>query len=494
VDAAKKICTCIAIVSICPCSLSAQLESRPNIVLTGVLTHTDNHTYREVPFTVPSGITRLTIEFSYTARDERTTIDLGLFDGERFRGWSGGNKATFTISESDATPSYLPGPVRPGTWKLVLGVPNIREGVHSEFQAHIYFSRADSPLPASPFSAKPVNTTRGWYRGDLHMHTGHSDGSCKSQSGAQVPCPVFKTAEAAVSRGLDFIAITDHNTTSQYDAERELQPYFDRLLLLAGREITTFEGHANVFGPTQFIDFRVGSARVPNTKALLQAVHDLHGLISINHPADPSGEACMGCGWTAQDTDFARIDAIEAVNGGDTDTRISGIPFWEEKLNQGFRLTAVGGSDNHHADVENTPSSIGHPTTVIHAEELSQTAILEGIRSGRVFIDVDGSRDRILDFWAARGSSNVYMGENFNVAQGSTIRFSVHVTHAIGARVEVIEDSHRIDLLADSALKQDEETKTFDWHGDGSRHWFRVNVRSVEGRLLLVGNPVYVNY
>ncbi len=31
-----------------------------------------------------------------------------------FRGWSGGNKRTFTLSASDATPSYLPGPIRCG--------------------------------------------------------------------------------------------------------------------------------------------------------------------------------------------------------------------------------------------------------------------------------------------------------------------------------------------------------------------------------------------
>ena len=38
---------------------------------------------------------------------------------------------------------------------------------------------------------------------------------------------------------------------------RELQPYFDRVLLIPGREMTTFYGHFNIFGVTQFIDFRV---------------------------------------------------------------------------------------------------------------------------------------------------------------------------------------------------------------------------------------------
>lgn len=473
---------------------SAADEPQADLVLTGEITYADNQTYREVPFPVPEGVDRVTVEFSYSGREQRTTIDLGLFDGERFRGWSGGNKKTFTISETDATPSYLPGPIRPGMWKLILGIPNIRRGVRSEFQARVYFSRHNTAVPVSSFSTVPVTTEQGWFRGDLHMHTGHSDGSCKNQSGRDVPCPVFKTAEAAVNRGLDFIAITDHNTISQYDAQRELQPYFDRLLLIAGREITTFQGHANVFGTMQFIDFRLGSAYVPNVNTLLEHVKALHALICLNHPRDPSGEVCMGCGWTAKDIDFNQIQAIEAINGGDSEGQSSGIPFWEMQLNRGFRLTAIGGSDNHHADVIGSLSSIGHPTTVVYAKGLSETSILDGIRSGRVFIDVEGTRNRILDFSADMGNSKIQMGEHLKASNGTIMPFSVHLTGVKGSSVEVIEDGRKVALLPDPVVMEDDVVKTFDFTCDGSRHWVRINVRGSNGSLLLLGNPVYINF
>ncbi len=479
---------------LCSAALFGQAEPKPDIVLNGVIARADYHTYREVPFTVPEGIVRLTVNFSYTGKEQHTTIDLGVFDGERFRGWSGGNKAEFTISETDATPSYLPGAVRAGIWKLVLGVPNIREGVRSEFQAKIYFSRAGAVTSGSSFLTVPVNTGSGWFRGDLHMHTGHSDGSCKNQSGREVPCPVFKSAEAAVNRGLDFIAITDHNTMSQYDALRELQPYFDRLLFIAGREITTFEGHANVFGTTQFIDFRLTSPYVPTVNALLQRVHELGGLISINHPDDPSGESCMGCGWTAPDMDFQQVQAVEAVNGGDADGRYSGIPFWETQLDRGFRLTAIGGSDNHHADVVGAPSSIGHPTTVVYAENLSAAAVLDGIRSGRVFIDVEGTKNRVLELFARTGDFVTSMGAKLNAQRGVAIQFSIHVAHASGSHAEIIEDGRKVDLVSDPAVGQDDEVKSFEMRSDGARHWVRVNVRSPDGHLLLLSNPVYINF
>jgi hypothetical protein len=439
------------------------LASAQDVVLTGSIMRADYQTYKRVAFTVPEGVERLTVEFAYTARDQQTVIDLGIFDGERFRGWSGGNKSTFTLSTTDATPSFLPGPIRPGRWFLLLGVPNIREGVRSEFTAKIYFGRNDAPA---------LRSGPAWYRGDLHMHTGHSDGACSSQSGARVPCPVYKTVEAAAGRGLDFIAITDHNTISQFNDMRELQPYFDRLLLIPGREITTFQGHANVFGPVEFMDFRLGLAA-------------LHGLISINHPMAPTGEACMGCGWTVANTDFRHIDAVEAVNGGVTDGAYSGIPFWDGLLNQGFRITAVGGSDNHDAGKSLTePGSVGSPTTVVHAQELSQTAILDGIRAGHVFLDVEGSKDRLLEYTASVGDRRAEMGDAIAVNRGEVVRITVHVENVPEGSLELIEDGRA----------QAKNSQSFDWTSDGARHWLRVVVRTPSGRLVLLGNPIYVNY
>jgi hypothetical protein len=470
-------------------------EAAPDLVLRGEITHADHQTYRELPFTVGKGVTRVTIEFSYTERDKHTTIDLGLFDSERFRGWSGGNKSSFTVSETDATPSYLPGSVRPGVWKIVLGIPNIESGVRSEYTAKIYFSHAGDVPAVSTFSSAPLRSGPGWYRGDLHMHNAHSDGSCLSQSGSKVPCPLYKTVEAAAAKGLDFIAITDHNTISQYNDLRELQPYFDHLLLMTGREITTFEGHANVYGTTAFIDFRLTSQHVPNINQMLQQVQEQHGLFSINHPGSPSGAACMGCGWTVPDTDYSRVTAIEAINGGSLDGPRSGIPFWQDKLNNGFHLTGIGGSDNHDADYPpQTRSAVGHPATVVYAANLSEHAILDAIRAGHVFVDLDGTPDRILEFTAKAGSLTASMGDRIESPAGQQVHFTVKMTTLENAHPEVIRDGEATPLLDASPSQQKDETRSFDYQSDGKRHWLRINVRSSDGKLLILGNPIYLNF
>ncbi|HEY1499108.1 MAG TPA: CehA/McbA family metallohydrolase [Acidobacteriaceae bacterium] len=473
----------------CGASAAAQNLPAPNLVLQGNVRPSQNQTYFPIPFTVPAGTHRITVTFQNLGHDQRTVLDLGIADPFRFRGNSGGNKNHFTLSDTDATPSYLPGAIPPGRWKLLISVPNIRAGVTSKYRAEVWFNSA---LDDSSFTPQPLNSQPGWFRGDLHMHTAHSDGSCPSQAGNSVPCPLFLTLQAAVKRGLDFIAVTDHNATSQYDDERELQPYFDKLLLIPGREMTTFHGHANEFGTTRYIDYRVGSPAVPDVNAMFRAARALGAIVSINHPQSPTGEICMGCGWNPTPAaDMSLVTSIEVINGG-------GLPatrFWGAQLDRGYRLTAVGGSDNHHGDwpPEHT-ASVGYPTTVIYARDLSVAALLDGIRSGRVFVDASGSRNRSLDFHAQAGSSSAEMGGVLAAPNNAPVALDVHVANCPGATVHTFLDNAEVAALPSQPVTDADQTLHASWTSDGARHWIRVEVRDADRRLLLFGNPVYINW
>ena len=461
-----------------------------NVVLTGDVIGAQNKTYFELPFTVPAGTHRISVDFQYTGKEQRATLDLGIADPERFRGESGGNKSHFTISETDATPSYLPGAIPAGVWRLLIAVPNMRPQTVSHYKAEIRFNARDED---ASFTTQPLDTGKRWYRGDLHVHTAHSDGSCASQSGKIVPCPVFLSVQTAAARGLDFIAITDHNADSQNDAMRELQPYFDRVLLIPGREMTTLHGHFNIFGVTQFIDYRVTPGGL-DLNTVLRNVRSKSGIASISHAVAPGGETCMGCRWEPPaNVDMGLFSAVEVINGGQI--MFSSTKFWDAQLHDGHRLAAIGGSDSHNAThPPGPPGSIGWPTTVVEADELSVPAILNGIRAGRTLVDLTASHDKVVDLEAESSDVHARMGGTLHTAPGAPIHVKIHTVACAGSVIHLLLDGKEIDsarpMLANGANASLEATLTV---GAG-HHWLRVEVREFNGNLQLMSSPLYINF
>lgn len=460
----------------------AAAAAEPDLILTGELTYIDYNHYREIPFAVPAGVRRITVDFSQDGAANRTTVDLGIADPQRVRGWSGGNKTHFTLAESDATPSYQPGAIEAGTWHLILGIPNIRQGVTSHYRAEISFNRPEDLV---------LKDSAAWYRGDLHMHTAHSDGFCQSREGKKVNCPVFRTIEAAEAAKLDFIFVSDHNATSHYEDLRGLQPFFDDVLLLPGREMTTFHGHANELGVRDFIEFRIPD-HLSDATALAGEVHRAGGLLSLNHPNAPTGEECMGCGWDPAVFDFSAADAVEVVNGGGVrgaGDRALALPFWRAMLDKGLHPTAVGGSDNHNADMpSDQPGSVGSPATVVWAANLSERAILDGIKAGHVYVQIHGG-DPARSVELTAGSA--MMGDHFPLARGAKREVTLHVAGVEGGQVELLSDGVAVpDQIVKTPLTADDR-RSFTWRGDGKHHWLAVLIHDKDGQAVLLSNPLY---
>jgi hypothetical protein len=480
------------------CSASGQTQ---DLLLHGTIAPEQSDSYVMVPFDVPPDLRQIDVSFSYQGRHNYATLDLGLEDPQRFRGWSGGNKNAFSVGLADATPSYLPGPLPAGRWQLIIGVASLAKGHSSSYEARIHFVR-DRDSSSVSFAAAPLATGARWYRGDLHVHTAHSDGSCASQSGKSVPCPLFVSVEEAARHGLDFLAITDHNTTSHYDEERELQPYFDKLLLIPGREMTTYSGHANIWGTTEFVDFRTGDAARPSKNSMLAQARDLGAVVSINHPVGPDDERCIGCGWIVGDTDMHLVSAIEVANGPSDHPgayfRAPDIAFWDDQLRRGFHITAVGGSDTHQPDLD----TIGLPTTVVFAQELTVASILNGIRAGHVFIDLTGSRSlprqeqRLLELTGSSGAEHATMGDTLKVHSREPVIINTHIAGSYGSSLRLFVDGAPVAQLPDSAVTSMEQTKALSWTPSGlaadKPHWIRAEVHGPDGSLQLLSNPIYL--
>jgi hypothetical protein len=218
------------------------------------------------------------------------------------------------------------------------------------------------------------------------------------------------------------------------------------------------------------------------------------GIASVNHADAPGGEICMGCRWEPPTAvDMRPFTAIEVINGGEA--MLSSADMWERQLRSGSRLTAIGGSDNHNALADSAqPGAIGYPTTVVEAKQLSVAAILDGIRAGHVFIDLTASHDRLLELDARDIGTQAHMGDTLAAGPGELVRIDVHVVACAQAALHLLVDGKDREPASPLPIAGPDETLKTTWSSDGNRHWIRAEVRDSGGKLLLLGNSVYINF
>jgi hypothetical protein len=324
-----------------------------------------------LPVEVPAGACALRVELEY----ERSSavMDLGCFGPAGFRGWSGGARRTFVITTGAATPGYLSGELEAGTWHVVIGLHRVPPG-GAEYTLTAETSRITGelepdPAPESmpPLSDRPgprllpAPPGRRWLAGDLHTHTVHSDGAMT----------VSELARFAAGRGLDFLAVTDHNTISHH-ADLAPAAATHGIALIPGQEVTTEAGHANALGNLSWIDFREPA------DAWLEATEQAGGLLSVNHPI--GGQVS----WAAPMK--RRPPLIEVWHWSWLDTRwTTPLGWW---LAWDPDAIPVGGSDWHRLGSDAPP---GSPTTWVAAEAPEPAAIMDATAAG--FTAVSASRD-----------------------------------------------------------------------------------------------------
>ena len=476
------IAACVALVW---AQLDGAVTAQPRVVvLSGVLTAADKGTYQEHGFEVPAGTGRLDVEFTHSHKADGTQLEVGLFDPAGFRGTSRFSKSRFHIAESHATPSYVPGRLTPGSWRVSIGIPAIGAGSAATWQVTI---RMTAAADAHAGLAAALAPGPAWFAGDFHAHTLHSDAfECHDPATPQARrgCQPWEVVEAARTARLDFLAITDHNTTSHHADLATLQEGLTDLLLLRGQELTTFRGHANVYGTSTPIDFRLGF-RGRHISDVLRDVAAAGGVLSINHPGRETGDRCTGCGWDAPETPWEKVAVMEVVNGQTVEGPTAGLPFWHQRLNEGHRITAIGGSDDHAA--RSTRGRVGRPTTVVWARELSEAALLEGLRSGRAYIRTRGADGPAVDLSASLGATQAAMGGTLAVGASGVVELRVETSGAAGETAELVKNGI---VAATVPLAGSPASFT---HALALKpgDWTNLRLRDAAG-VTAISNPVYV--
>jgi predicted metal-dependent phosphoesterase TrpH len=417
------------------------------IKFTGHITPEDKarSDYYYVPFDLPVPARSLRVHYRYSDRitadkiEGGNVIDIGLFDpqgadfpgGAGFRGWSGSDRAEFSITTRNATPGYLPGPLPAGRYQVIFGLYRIwPRGADFELQIEAEPENGiqSSTLPLTETPTQAVMGKEGpshydnpflWLQGDLQTHTDHSDGKGSPQV----------LVSKARGLGLDYLAITDHNTISSHALFPSLAA--DGLVLIPGQEVTTYYGHMNIWGTSRWCDFRCRSET--EIAAVIDLAHQSGGLCSINHPR--SGDLA----WN-YNTDLS-VDGFEVWNGPWPNHNIENLALWDALLKNGRRLPVTGGSDYHCPSGEDTGFvRLGQPTTWVKSTARSAEAVLEAIQSGRACVCANPGGPR-LDIEAATSSASAGMGGVLPVSAGETVHVRVEATGGEGFSLKIISEA-----------------------------------------------------
>lgn len=185
---------------------------------------------------------------------------------------------------------------------------------------------------------------------DLHVHTKYSDSSGS----------VRDILDAASQKGLDGIAITDHNTTKGWIEASKLET---KLLVIPGVEVSTKEGHLLILGiqnpPPKGVD----------ALTISDYARREGGVVIVPH---------IGISYFSIGEEVARKIKPDAVETHNAEVPFNYMIKRSVKIAEKLDLPQTGGSDSHSC------KTVGNICTMIETEDKTVKGVIDAIRKGKV--------------------------------------------------------------------------------------------------------------
>lgn len=366
--------------------------------------------YIDHSFIVPEDASLVGLTFTFH-KEKLAQLFVSLHSPDGFRGnrmnpgAKGNVELVLWVSPNDASEGAIPGALTAGEWFVRVDVEAL--GEETDYHLIVYAEHGEITDPITlDFSDAPViRDEPGWYRGELHAHSTESDGKYAVET----------VVEAAIDTQLDFFALTDHFTVSQW---RKLQPYTKHLALLHSCEITSHHGHANVHGMKDWVDVYVDRDDWTMNDAADQ-IHEQDGLFCVNHPF--SGRL----GWRAYDFDWHRADLMEVYHNLEAINNTYQVGLWDRLLSAGYRIVGVAGIDSH--DPFEGRHKLGQLYTYVYCDELSQAGVIHGLKRGQVYL----SKGPQLRFFVSSADATASMWETLTTSGAINIQAEIMTTETL---------------------------------------------------------------
>jgi predicted metal-dependent phosphoesterase TrpH len=399
----------------------------------GRFTHPKTPDWHYLPFRVPHGVQAIEVRYDYKSHDtgvgySTNVVDLGIFDpsgkglgnADGFRGWSGGARRHVRLTRRWATPGYLAGPITAGRWHVILG-PFLITPPGTPWHVTVSLEHGAPLQPAFHARHAPTSvpgTPPGWYRGDLHTHSVHSDGRW-------TPAQLVEQAQA---NGLDFLGTSDHNTNAATRVFGHHVP--EGFLVVSGEEVTTRNGHWLATGttPGTWVDWRYRAAD-HRLGRFTDLTRSRCGVAIAAHPFVP----VAGTRWDFGPT-YAEMDAVEVWNGPWELWDQKALAAWHDRLLAGHFTPAVGNSDSHHEG-----QVVGLPQTVYRLDTLSSEAVVAAVQGGHCWIAESSQVDLTFEGHGTITTSHTgECGDTVPLADGEELACHLDVKGVPGTVAQLI--------------------------------------------------------
>jgi len=351
------------------------------------------------------------------------------------------------------------------------------------------------------------------FAGDIHVHTGLAIYQVLDPNQPHAIGTPDEVLDAAESRGLDFVVITDHSNNindprgvhwredhgalftlpdgtrtpsewayAQANVARHNKP--GRFLAFLGLEYT--RGNTETGAPGHKLGIFPGDplpgycSNFPHNAGdcltgadFFQFVKDHGGLAVAAHP-------CSLVTWGP--SDWSETDPVMnsmELTGGKCEFGANG--YNDVLLNRGLRIGARGSSDSHHFEVGTNDK------TICYARELSREAILEAMRANLCyFADLYPVTLKFSINGAPMGSDAIDGGSGLAVAASASTDWETDFDH-----MELIHDGKVIKRSECEDLEYDGCVLSAYVLSDTAGYYY-VAVSNESGRRIAVSSPIWV--
>lgn len=298
----------------------------------------------------------------HTPLDARIVISEGEKPTVEFLG-----RSTF-FTELDRK-GHITIPAAPGKYTFAISAGN--EVLAENAKASVMVESGKTTQAAVAIHKLFDASARGWYSADLHHH-------CDQ---AEAVTPPEDLARSQLAAGLDFLFVSDHDTTINHPILKQLAGRRG-VPFIPGIELSPSWGHFNAYPLNPGAKLEIDTGTSPVDAIFKEARREGATIVAVNHPFIPYGyfssvDKGVAPGGFNKGFDLMEINSANA--GDDPKVLAKLAEYW----NAGTRYYLTAGSDTH--DVWNEQS--GKVRAYVHLEgPPTVQAFANALKGGHAYV------------------------------------------------------------------------------------------------------------